>query len=34
LEAEIYPSPWGIGQLEIQKEACSGEATRNALLKQ
>jgi len=28
------PSPGGIAQLEIQKEACGEEATRNALLKQ
>jgi hypothetical protein len=28
------PSPWGILQLEMEKEACSGDAKRNAILKQ
>jgi len=28
------PSPWCNAQLEIQKEACGRETTRNALLKQ
>jgi len=28
------PSPWGIAQVEMQKEVCGGETNRNALLKQ
>jgi len=28
------PSPWGMAQLQIQKEACGRETTRNILVKQ
>jgi hypothetical protein len=33
LRSREIPSPWGIAQIEIQKEASGGEMTRNPHLK-